>query len=117
MNLLADEGVDGPIVERLRREGHRVIYIAELSPGIPDPDILKQANDDGALLMKADKDFGELVYRQRLVHAGVILLRLAGPTPAAKANVVAATIKDHGPQLVGAFSVVSQGTVRIRRGP
>jgi len=117
MNLLAVEGVDGPMVERLRQEGHRVGYIAELSPGIPDPDVLQQANDDEAVLMTADKDFGELVYRQRLVHAGVILLRLAGVTPAAKANIVATTLKDHGPQLVGAFSVISQSTVRIRRGP
>lgn len=32
MNLFADEGVDRPIVERLREEGHTVLYIAEMSP-------------------------------------------------------------------------------------
>lgn len=35
MNLLADEGVDWPIVEQLRRDGHDVIYVAEMEPGIP----------------------------------------------------------------------------------
>jgi hypothetical protein len=34
MNFLADESVDRPIVERLRREGHPVLYIAELGPGM-----------------------------------------------------------------------------------
>ena len=40
MNLLADEGVDRPIVEQLRLEGHSVLYIAEMSPGIDDDVIL-----------------------------------------------------------------------------
>lgn len=42
MNLLADEGVDRPIVEQLRQEGHHVLYIAEMSPGIADDVILAQ---------------------------------------------------------------------------
>ena len=37
--------------------------------------------------MTADKDFGELVFRQGLVHSGVILLRLAGLPNATKATI------------------------------
>ncbi len=59
MNLLADEGVDKPIVDKLRQGGHEVAYIAEMSPGIDDDTILRQANDSGALLLTLDKDFGE----------------------------------------------------------
>jgi hypothetical protein len=33
MRLLADENVDRPIIERLRRDGHDVIYVGELEPG------------------------------------------------------------------------------------
>lgn len=51
MNLLADEGVDRQIVEKLRRDGHTVIYIAEIDPGIADDLILSQANDSDALLL------------------------------------------------------------------
>ena len=40
MNVVADESVDRPIVERLRREGHAVIYVAELSPGTTDDEVL-----------------------------------------------------------------------------
>jgi predicted nuclease of predicted toxin-antitoxin system len=78
VNLAADEGVDRPVVERLRQDGHDVVYVAELSPSLPDDEVLQQANARGAVLMTADKDFGELVFRQGLVHSGVILLRLAG---------------------------------------
>ncbi len=70
MNLLADESVDQPIVERLRSDGFSVISITEQSPGIPDDAVLDLANDADALLLTADKDFGELVYRQGRIHNG-----------------------------------------------
>ena len=70
MNLVADEGVDRAVVERLRRDGHDVVYVAELSPSIPDEEVLRQANARNALLITADKDFGDLVFRQRIVHSG-----------------------------------------------
>ena len=73
----------------MRRDGHKVDHIAEMSPGIDNDTILRQANDNGSLLLTLDKDFGELVFRQGLVHAGVILIRLAGLPPTTKADVVA----------------------------
>jgi hypothetical protein len=44
-----------------------------------------------------------------------VLLRLDGLSLVAKADVVAEVIRDRGPELVGAFSVISPGAVRIRR--
>ena len=55
MNLLADEGVDKSIVDKLRQDGHEVAYIAEMSPGIDDDTILRQANDNGALPLRLTK--------------------------------------------------------------
>ena len=72
-------------------------------------------NERGALLVTADKDFGELVFRQRLVHTGVLLLRLEGLTNPTKAELVAAAFRDRGHELLGAFSVLSPGQIRIRR--
>ena len=117
MNLVADEGVDRPVVERLRQDGHDVVYVAELSPSIPDEAVLQQANARSAVLVTADKDFGELVFRQGLVHSGVVLLRLAGLTNTAKAEAVAEVCRNRTAELIGAFSVVSPGQVRIRRRP
>ena len=114
MNLLADEGVDRPIVDRLRQEGHDVVYIAELSPSVSDEEVLRQANDRGALLVTADKDFGELVFRLGRLHAGVVLIRLAGLPVSLKADIVSEALRDHAAELLGAFSVIAPGMVRIR---
>ena len=75
MNLVADENVDRGIVERLRRDGHQVVWVAELSPSAPDEDVLAIAVTHHAVLVTEDKDFGELVYRRGLAHSGVVRLR------------------------------------------
>lgn len=86
MNLLADESVDRPIVDRLRQDGHSVRYIAESDPGIHDDAVLDQANRSGDVLITADKDFSELVFRMGRIHTGVILIRLAGLSAEMKAE-------------------------------
>ena len=115
MNLLADESVDGPVVERLRRAGHAVSYVAEMEPGVVDDLVLDRATRDGSLLLTADKDFGELVYRQRRLTRGVVLIRLAGLSPTEKARLVASVIDEHRAQLSRAFTVITHKAVRIRR--
>ena len=114
MNLLADEGVDRPIVKHLRDAGFTVLYVAEMEPGISDDEVLNQANQHNALLLTADKDFGELVFRLGRINGGVVLLRLAGLATETKANTVVTAIQMHAPEMMNAFSVVSPGVVRIR---
>lgn len=114
MNLLADESVDGQIVERLRKDGHDVAYIGEMEPGISDETVLKNANEREALLLTVDKDFGELTYRQKLIHRGVVLIRLAGLSNQTKAELVAQALRDRGTQFDKAFTVISPGMIRVR---
>lgn len=115
MNFLADEGVDKQIIDRLRHDGHSVVYIAEQAPGITDDVILELANQQDAILATRDKDFGELVYRMNQVTQGVILVRLDGLHPDTKATIVSSAITAYGTEMVGAFTVISPGNIRIRK--
>lgn len=115
MRLLADEGIDKQIVDYLRKEGHIVSYIAEIEPGIPDDVILEMANKENTLLLTADKDFGELVFRLRRLSRGVVLVRLAGLSSTKKAEIVCFFINKHAQELLGAFSVITPTGIRIRR--
>ena len=67
MNILADKNIDEQIIETLRKNGHNVLYAGEMSPGISDKVALSKANKMNALLLPADKYFGELVFRQHLI--------------------------------------------------
>ncbi len=75
---------------------------------------VKRTNSEHCCLTE-DKDFGELAFRQRLVHHGVVLIRLSGLSNLTKAAIVAEALRDRGEELVNAFSVISPGLIRIRK--
>src|SRR5262245_59373161 len=104
MSFFVDESVDHPIVERLRDDGYDVLAVAEMAPSITDETVLAQANQCEDLLLTADKDFGELVFRQHPVTAGFVLIRLVGLSAGAKAGIVSTVILDHGAELLHAFT-------------
>jgi rRNA-processing protein FCF1 len=78
MRFLADEGVDAAIVSAIRSEGHDVRWMAEELEGTTDDIVLEAAARDARILITEDKDFGELVFRQRLHHRGVVLMHDEG---------------------------------------
>ncbi len=114
MTFVADENLDRVVVNRLRDEGHEVLFVAEMSPSISDNEVLEQANEAQALLLTADKDFGELIFRLRRIHRGVVLLRLHGLSAASKADIVVDTVRAHGAEMMDAFTVIARYSVRIR---
>ena len=115
MNFIADECVPRQIVDRLRTDGHTVSAMTAMAPGSPDDIVLSLAAQEGAVLLTNDLDFGELIYRLGQPTVGVALLRLGGLSTRLKVEVVAAAVQDHAESLLGAFSVITPGTVRIRR--
>lgn len=117
MNFFADESVDRQIVDSLRQNGHFVWYVVEMEPGISDDTVLDLANREAALLLTADKDFGEMVFRQGRSNQGVILIRMAGLSQKSKSDIVSIAIKKHASELTKAFTVITPKSIRIRRSP
>ena len=115
MNFVADESVDAAIVYRLRQDGHTLYYIAEMERGIDDDQVLELTNQQNTILLTADKDFGELVFRLRRVSSGIILFRLSGLSANQKAIITSIAIQGHLDELMGAFIVISPNAIRIRQ--
>lgn len=115
MNLMADEGVDKPIVDALRRCGFDVNYILESYQGADDDFILKLANEQQRILLTQDKDFGELVFRVKSAHFGVVLIRLNGYSSVDKADIVTKLLLIHQMELINAFTVIQPNAIRIRK--
>lgn len=114
MKFVADESLDFQIVNRLRRDGFDILYVAEMTPGISDEEVLHLAEGNSCLLLTADKDFGELVFRQRLISSGVVLIRLSGLSAERKADIVSSAVKLHSAEFLGSFTVIAPGHIRIR---
>ncbi len=100
MNFLADEGVDKPIVDLMRSSGFDVHYILETHPGSHDEEVLRLANEENRILITQDKDFGELVYRLRQIHQGVILIRLGATQAPEKARIVNYVLLEYSDKLI-----------------
>jgi predicted nuclease of predicted toxin-antitoxin system len=113
MIFLADENLDFPIINALRNEGYDVLSISELSPAINDNDVMKIANSENRILLTSDKDFGELVFRLKLISSGIVLFRIPELSNKEKATLAVKCVKEFETELKESFSVVTQNKIRI----
>lgn len=114
MKLLCDENIDRLIVFSLRQAGFDVAWIPEFARSVVDAVVLEIAATESRLLVTADHDFGDHVFRQRAISAGVVLVRLAGMSDVEKAKRVLHAIHTHGDEMLGNFSVIAANKLRIR---
>jgi predicted nuclease of predicted toxin-antitoxin system len=112
MKLLADAHVSRLMLDFLPAEGHDCVHAEELKAGMADEEILSIAAGQGRVLLTADKDFGDLVFRQGLPAVGVILLRLRAISEAERFEL----FRKHWPTAAASaeafFVVVSNRQVR-----
>jgi|SRR5580658_1844604 predicted nuclease of predicted toxin-antitoxin system len=117
MRLLANENVARAVVLALRGRGHEVAWVHEDSPGSPDESVLERARLERRVLLTFDKDFGELAFARGLTsESGVVLLRIAVPSPDRMTDTVVKAIESRD-DLLGHFSVVEDDRIRMTRLP
>src|SRR6516164_11634177 len=114
MRFLADESVSRRVIERLRADGFDVISIGETRSGAPDSVVLELADAEGSILITEDRDFGEMVIRQRLGVRGLILLELDRVSNRMEADTVAEVVSNHADKLLGNLVVIEPGRIRVR---
>ena len=77
MRFLLDESADARIVPHLRSQGYDTTRVAGEHPAcMSDSEVLALAVREDRILITSDRDFGDMVVRQRRPHRGVILFRL-----------------------------------------
>lgn len=114
MKIVADESVDFGIILKLRQKNIEVISIAEDSSGIKDEEVLNIAVNNQCLLITEDKDFGELTYRLKLDHKGILLVRVSDIPRNERIELVAELIEKHFDELCDNFSVIDKRRLRIK---
>jgi predicted nuclease of predicted toxin-antitoxin system len=91
-----------------------IISIKKLNREMSDLDILKLANEEHALIITMDKDFGELIYKQFSFHHGILLLRLEDVVAEEKLFVIQNIFLNSYSRIKNNFSVYQNGKLRIR---
>ena len=113
MRFVADVNLEFSVIGEIRSLGYEIIWIADLNPGMKDDELLAFAEEGKYILVTNDKDFGELVFRQRRLTAGVILLRVKRQNVEIKRERIRRLLKDFKDKLEGKFVVVSDSKVRF----
>lgn len=107
LKFLADENLGIQVPVLLRSLGFDIISIAENHHGISDIQVLKLANTQDRILITLDKDFGELVFKEGLIHPGIIFLRLKDESIRSKMHVLKRILKSNK-NYYGKFTVIRQ---------
>lgn len=88
MKFLIDECTGPAVVKWLRGLNYDVFSVYDEARGLDDESIIEKANQEDYVLITNDKDFGELVFRMKKPHKGIILLRLDDERPENKIKVL-----------------------------
>lgn len=98
--------------EALRAAGHDTIWTGFWPSDPGDAEILRQALEQGRVLVTLDADFGALLVQRRFPHAGVIYLRNVNPREYVQR--VLDAIDQFGAELErGAFVIVRKSRIRL----
>jgi predicted nuclease of predicted toxin-antitoxin system len=113
MRFLIDE-CTGPLVARWFREsGYEVYSVYEESRGIDDESILKKAFNEEWVIITNDKDFGDMIFREKKRHRGVILLRLENEVAANKIKILSYVLENHKDEIEDGFIIATEKRIRI----
>lgn len=113
--VVADESVDFGLIVKLREAEFEVISISEKFAGIDNPKVLEIAVKEHVILITEDKDFGELTFRLKKNHYGILLIRLSDVPRKERLIVATKFIQDYYSALQNHFSVLTKNGLRIKK--
>src|SRR5215208_2685901 len=114
MRFILDESAEVKIGAFLESQGYDVKVVQrDFGVGLPDREILRLAHAEQRILITNDRDFGDLVFRQGMSHAGVIYLRFPLDSSADQKIASIQEFLATRPDDVGKFVVLSSSGTRV----
>lgn len=96
-----------------KKKKHEVFSVYDLARGLSDNEILEKANRENWILITNDNDFGEIIFRDRHSHRGVIFLRLSDKKSPSKIKAIERLLNLYSDHLIDHFVVVNDSQVRF----
>ncbi|HUU78738.1 MAG TPA: DUF5615 family PIN-like protein [candidate division Zixibacteria bacterium] len=110
---LADENIPLKIVEELKEEGYPIESIPAKQWGMQDKNVIKYAFQKKLIILTFDKDFGQLVFKEKLQVIGIVLLRFPPTSPLRIKSLLREILDDEDFNPLGKFVVVHETHMRI----
>ena len=113
MRFLVDECTGPAVADWLRSQGHDVFSVYDSARGSDDDAVIEKALVENRIIITNDKDFGEMVFRKRRPHHGLILMRLDDERSKSKIRVLKRLLENHAKSLPEQFVVMTEKKVRL----
>jgi predicted nuclease of predicted toxin-antitoxin system len=115
MRFLVDECVGISVVEWLENNNYDVFSVQDELQSASDKLILNKALLESRIIITCDKDFGEMIFKEKKEHFGIILLRLLDERPLNKIKILEQILINHFDNLEGNFTVATESSIRITK--
>lgn len=115
IRLMIDVNLGIGIEDYLKSQGYDVVTVRSINPSMDDEEICRLAKNESRIILTLDKDFGDLVYKNRLKHSGILILRLDDWSLKNKIDILQWILHQHGENLQDSFSIYQKGNLRIRK--
>ena len=113
LRFLADVNIENEIISGLRTDGHDVVWILERNKYLTDEEILNMARDENRIVLTNDKDFGEIVYRLKLISNGIVLFRVKDQNENVKLELIRKAVDYKNENLSKYFTVLTEAKIRF----
>jgi len=115
MIFLANENFPRPSTIFLREKGFNIKSIQDDSSGITDEEVIKIAQEQEAIILTFDRDYGELIFKYAKDNPpSVVFFREKGNTPDFAGLTLFNLLVETNISLVDAFTVIEDKSIRQR---
>lgn len=111
--FLANVNVEKPIIDFLIRKDIDVKWVVDIDRQMPDIRVCEIANNEKRIILTNDKDFGEIVFFQKKIKYGLILLRVKGQDSLEKIVLLERLLEKYPDKIAGYFIIVAKEKFRL----
>jgi len=113
IKFLANVNIEQPIIEFLSAKGIDVKSVANINKYMTDDNVCELANREQRIILTNDKDFGEIVFFQKKIVWGLVLLRIKGQNVEEKIVRLENLLTKYSDKIINHFVVVSKEKIRF----
>lgn len=113
LKFLANVNIEKPITDFLTKNGFDVKLVTDIDKRMPDVNVCKIANNEQRVILTNDKDFGEIVYLQKMVSYGIILLRIQKQNSFEKITLLEKLLNNYSEKIINHFVIVTKEKFRF----
>ncbi len=113
IKFLANVNVEKPLIDFLNEKGFDIKWVTNIDKRMPDDRVCEIANSEQRIIITNDKDFGEIVFYQKKIAYGIILMRVKDQNSSEKIILLDKLLENYLDKIANHFVVLTKTKFRF----